>query len=431
MTRTTNLEELQAEIPWGDMPETLQDACTVTKALGIRYIWIDCLFIVQDSIVDWEQEAQKMGAFYERAYVKIAATGAETGSDSFMAARATRDLEVLCDQNAPEKGTCFLAELCTPHPQHHVENAPLNRRGWVLQELLLSCRVLHFAKDQIYWECSHHAVAQNGAVFQPRNTVDFVFPLTGLMKKLRSVHQSKRTADTDPAFLQAWLTIIEHYSACRFTDTDRLPAILGLENRLGPLTTRTYINRNWFLPGTSEIPSSLLWTTCGTAKHRQPTPARAVSWSWASIEGVVSFHNLRYKIEAQLLSVRTPSVMGNFEELLIRGSLLTVAVDLGDTDALVQGKVLQLLKKQIKSTPKGRAPRSIGHIAFDLESLLAGEVVFLYLFTDFTGYPVFMGLREVASSGEVGPARYRRVGIGSLLQGWRHAFKEMTEIILV
>ena len=32
---------------------------------------------------------------------------------------------------------------------------PLSRRGWVLQERLLSPRTLHYSEGQMYWECQN------------------------------------------------------------------------------------------------------------------------------------------------------------------------------------------------------------------------------------------------------------------------------------
>lgn len=58
--------------------ETLfSDAITATRVLGIRYIWIDALCILQDSIEDWEIEAPRMGQIYMNAEVVIAATGSD------------------------------------------------------------------------------------------------------------------------------------------------------------------------------------------------------------------------------------------------------------------------------------------------------------------------------------------------------------------
>jgi hypothetical protein len=44
--------------------QLFQDAISVTRALGIRYLWIDALCILQDSVKDWEQESANMAAVY-------------------------------------------------------------------------------------------------------------------------------------------------------------------------------------------------------------------------------------------------------------------------------------------------------------------------------------------------------------------------------
>jgi hypothetical protein len=36
-----------------DLPLTFRDAIIVTRALNVRYIWIDSLCIVQDDVLDW------------------------------------------------------------------------------------------------------------------------------------------------------------------------------------------------------------------------------------------------------------------------------------------------------------------------------------------------------------------------------------------
>lgn len=71
---------LKTCIPWAELPNTFQDAIKVTRGLGIRYLWIDSLCIIQDDAQDWEREAANMAVIFEAAYLTIAATAATNGS---------------------------------------------------------------------------------------------------------------------------------------------------------------------------------------------------------------------------------------------------------------------------------------------------------------------------------------------------------------
>jgi hypothetical protein len=44
--------------------------------------------------------------------------------------------------------------------ENNITNAPLNRRGWVLQERMYAPRVLHFGSDHIFWECTERVAAE-------------------------------------------------------------------------------------------------------------------------------------------------------------------------------------------------------------------------------------------------------------------------------
>lgn len=37
---------------------------------------------------------------------------------------------------------------------NNITDAPLNKRAWVLQEELLSPRILHWGKQQLFWRCT-------------------------------------------------------------------------------------------------------------------------------------------------------------------------------------------------------------------------------------------------------------------------------------
>lgn len=75
-----NIEERIDGIDFEAMPRTFQDAVTVTRNLGLRYIWIDSLCIIQDDRSDWLTQSLKMGTIYRNAKITIAATGAADGS---------------------------------------------------------------------------------------------------------------------------------------------------------------------------------------------------------------------------------------------------------------------------------------------------------------------------------------------------------------
>ncbi|EMD95242.1 hypothetical protein COCHEDRAFT_1027716 [Bipolaris maydis C5] len=56
--------------------QTYQEAVIVGKELGIHYLWIDSLCIVQDSEQDWSQQASRMADVYQNSFLTIAAIAA-------------------------------------------------------------------------------------------------------------------------------------------------------------------------------------------------------------------------------------------------------------------------------------------------------------------------------------------------------------------
>ena len=64
------------EIPIELFPKTLLDAVTITRRLGMQYLWIDALCILRDSPADWAIGSSRMSNIYTAAEVVIAATGA-------------------------------------------------------------------------------------------------------------------------------------------------------------------------------------------------------------------------------------------------------------------------------------------------------------------------------------------------------------------
>ncbi len=69
-----NSSSLKKQISLTQLPKTFADTVLVARCLGIQYIWIDSLCIIQDDKQDWKAEAAKMWQVYANAYVNVAAT---------------------------------------------------------------------------------------------------------------------------------------------------------------------------------------------------------------------------------------------------------------------------------------------------------------------------------------------------------------------
>lgn len=148
-TRSWNIAKFQKEIELSELPQTFQDAIVTTRKLGVRYLWIDSLCIIQDDEKDWCSESQRMGAIYSSAYCTIAATCAASVTDGFLKSRRERAYVTML---VPQREPFYVSEAIDDF-RKDVEESELNHRGWVMQERALSNRTLYFSDTQVYWQC--------------------------------------------------------------------------------------------------------------------------------------------------------------------------------------------------------------------------------------------------------------------------------------
>ena len=155
-TLTTNLRNMQREISLEKLPQNFQDAVIVVRKLGLRFLWIDALCIVQDDLADWAREAARMADVYGSAHLTIAATSAESSTDGFL----ERPQETAASipyyvGTSTEPAGCLVMTYQRKQDSWYssVEMARWNSRGWTFQERLLSKRVLHFTEKRLFWEC--------------------------------------------------------------------------------------------------------------------------------------------------------------------------------------------------------------------------------------------------------------------------------------
>jgi hypothetical protein len=79
LTKDT-IDSFQKKIPPEALSQTFLDAIDIARELGVNYLWIDSLCIIQDDSEDWETEASSMSAVYGGSLINIAASGASNGS---------------------------------------------------------------------------------------------------------------------------------------------------------------------------------------------------------------------------------------------------------------------------------------------------------------------------------------------------------------
>jgi len=289
------MDELEVAIPFEKLPKTFRDAITVTWQLGFRYLWIDSLCIIQDSKEDWQKEAMTMKNVYQRATLNIAATNSVDGQGGLF---FERDPATLGPHTVDVTWDGLISgkyHMCDRYLwKNEVIEAPLSKRGWVLQERLLSTRKVHFGKNQVFWECQsdHSCEAYPGFVPWP------MLRALGVYLDLNMFHDGvvftgghggedglSGLKDFRLSVYKIWDRVVQTYSSLAFTKTtDRLIALAGVAQVLGSMNDSEYLAGLW----SKRLPRALLWVVDDPETASRPDSYIAPSWSWVSINGKVT-----------------------------------------------------------------------------------------------------------------------------------------------
>jgi len=324
-TLSSNLEEHCRSLNFDTLPRTFQDAVTITRALGLRYLWIDALCIVQDSAddLDWKREASRMDSVYSDATaVIVAAAGPD--SHAGMLARPTEVdvLEVPTLSLDAAMGAPFTGKLplgiplreadgfgpallaSNPASKHHWRS-----RGWTLQEEALARRLIYFTESQCFWVCKEGFRSQAGhsfevyddsglnlAILQSQNLAVWELMMKGGLDERIPGPESH----VDPiSRCYDWHSLVQMYTSRELTRvSDRMKAIEGLATRyFGHSYQELYV----YGVSKADLGRSLAWRSTHPRLRQVLTEpdvlfslpelrSLAPSWSWGSVQGGVSWY---------------------------------------------------------------------------------------------------------------------------------------------
>jgi len=284
MTVNKNFASRFRQLDTKELSKTVLQAIQTTKRLGLRYVWVDAICIIQDDEQDRTNEIRQMCDIYRQAYLTIVAANAASSSNGFW--------EIRPSQSSATKMPFWSAtgELSWVWVQeegwYDDDSEPINTRCWTLQERLLSHRLVIFASHTIQLQCQHDIVNLGDSLNIPAGLGPWRLP-SGLTYPLRQVEAKGLTTE---ALIEAWKNVITLYSNRNIKRVEeRLVALSGLAQAFNEVLETPYAVGLWFGP---TLPPMLLWQACSTyaLTHRFPTYI-APSWSWASYPTSISYRN--------------------------------------------------------------------------------------------------------------------------------------------
>ncbi|RFU23759.1 hypothetical protein B7463_g12578, partial [Scytalidium lignicola] len=326
------------------LPKTLQDAIYVTRALGIKLLWIDSLCIIQDDLGTLTKEVADMTSYYGNALVTLSAASAKSCSEGF--------LHQVSDDVRDEIGPFYFqtsmgSEARLKLASFKYEEEPINKRAWTLQEGLLSPRLVSFGSHQIGWSCKVRSYGWQANIrfreklvqlsrTSPRVPTRKTFDFDGIREPLERDKESEHMYERKfLKGLELWYEVVENYTERILSvQEDRLPAISGIARQFAEIVSLPErLGAPGYLAGLWNnlcLPIQLLWMPKQRAKRC--SSYIAPSWSWASIEvpvhaifpsEAVDFYNVLQTINVKNVEIHRLSDQAPYGALT--GGSLTIA----------------------------------------------------------------------------------------------------------
>ncbi|KAF1829959.1 HET-domain-containing protein [Decorospora gaudefroyi] len=318
--RSTSLSVQQHchRIPPEKLPWAIQDAVKVTRALCIRYLWVDALCIIQGDEKDWARESRNMGLVYSNAYVTICALSSSKCTESFLD-RPNRVRVPFGSSIKPELSGMIQFH---PYPQHgssmqydafqdlgpefrwlEESNSTWTNRGWTLQESQMSPRKLLFGYSRIHLSLRKIDVTEMKIGEEPNSD-------PSVHNVLIDFHAH---GDRSPVY-EWWTAHGSDFEDRKLSDRrDKFPAMSGLAKVIADTIQDEYVAGLW----KGDLIRGLLWETTvkcipeSQTQHLQrcvrPGSSTYISpsWSWMAKDAYLEWPNAHeHSISSECKSIR-------------------------------------------------------------------------------------------------------------------------------
>jgi hypothetical protein len=283
-----NMEEFLGGLTMESFLPSFRDAITILRHLELRYIWIDCFCIVQESesgnhMTEKLVDIAQMREVYANSILNIGASYANNPRAGCFVSCENARIAGECSEyffpmnSGGEEGVekfHFFDHWLYKRNAQALQLYRLFQRAWVLQERLLCPSMLHFGNGNLYWECQEVPIASETLPCGSRAVESDELSIFNILD------ETVENWDLD-----SWTRVVEDYSGMELSKPieDKFVAIGGIAQAVAEAAQVEYfvgfLGRNLLL--------QLCWETLTNATR--PQVWRAPSWSWASVEGYVSF----------------------------------------------------------------------------------------------------------------------------------------------
>lgn len=280
-TTESNLSAGKKLIRIDDLDKSIQDAITCVRELGINYLWVDSLCIMQDNYEDKKITIKDLKNIFYNATVTIIAEDAETVAHGFLGDRQKSpicQLPFYCLSSGLVGSVTLMStvKLKKDYIWPRLVRSGTRDRAWCLEEYLLSPRKLIYGEFDFRWSCQAPS-------YKPHYPKDVDRRGDASIASWDSVFSDYKT---ETQKVTRWLRIVQEYSLRNLTESeDKSRAIAGIGEKLAEMSSRRYIENCGILTNnqsSAELRGEILsWVVEKEAKGVVPG---FPSWSWLSVK---------------------------------------------------------------------------------------------------------------------------------------------------